>query len=710
MPTLKLPLKSGINEQDEIGADQLTEAINLSFDEDGILSTRRGISNFGNPASKDVVVLNDCDAITNWTGTDDLASVAQESTLKRRGAASVKFNVDVSASGNDFATLSNANLNAGAGGIDITDEKGFLGFWFFVPAGALTNFTNLIIRLGSDSSNYYEWTVSAAALTAGKYQFIRLLYTAATPTGSPVDTTIDFFRIQLNYTASYGDINDWQIDDIQSYSLTTTPVTSYKFHKRDDFPLAINVIPRMALIIAGTNMFEFDENSNTWTRIDSGLTEFETNEGQEGNRTRWTFAVYRNIFYMCNGVDDYRKFDGNTLTTLPSVKKYRVLIYLKGADKVQGAGADDQPLTLDYTDPAAANADTLPNSIVIGGDEEGVRINILKAINVNNGTLTLACTFNQVFVVNTLSGAESSDAINTQNGGFSQRTTEEVGNAIFYETNNGIDKLQYRRATAGGSEGIDSDPFTDMLQKTIRKIPIRQLNANTALFIKQLKNYYFTFDTDDDNRPDTTLVYSQLVSTRKNRVWTRYDWPTHYDSGTYEDSDGVQHFLLANAVGGQMIEVETGFDDNGIGIPFELATSDFDPVNPKLRNLTQQKTYDFVDITGLMNEGGLMNVEVIVGGETVSEDQITDDNINFDAVATPIGIKATGIFVIGGEGSGEDIDVFPYSKRIPLYGTMGETIKIVITGTDSIQHAKFRQIAVRANGEDMDLITGQMLN
>lgn len=714
MPVLKLPLKSGINNQDSIGFDELLEAVDVGFDEEGQLSTRRGTANFGNPVPDTVVELNTCDATTNWTATNDAANVAQDSSTNRREAASVEFDVDVSAdASNNFATLTNANLNNGASGIDISSAKGYLGYHFYVPALGTTNFTSIEVRLGSDSSNYYKWTILVADLTANKYHFFRLNYADATSVGTPVDTVIDYFQTILTYAAGYIDVNNWQIDDIRSYSASSTkPITSYFSHKRDDKPLAVGLIERMAICVAGTNAYEYDETSESWNLITSGLTftEFETAVGRTTERTRWAFAAYRNAISMSNGIDSYRIYDGRVITEYAGVKKYRTLVYQKGADKVLGSGADDQPLTLDYTNPAAANAQTLPNSLVVGGDEKGVRVNILDTITVDNGSLTLAFTHNQVFVINTTSGSESSTPINTQNGGYSQRTVREVGNAFLYETDNGIDRLKYKRSSAGGGEALESDPFTEKQQDFIRKIIVKQLNANAAWYAKSLKNYYFSFDTNGDNKPDTTLVYSSLVSNRKKRVWTQYNWTSAYDYGEFEDSSGELRYLLASAVSGQMVEVETGFDDDGVEIIFRLSTGDVDPINPKNRNLTQFKSFEWFDIVGKMNVGGVINGQIFVGQDIVRSFQITDSNLDTDITATPIGTKPIGTLPVGGGGTEGDIDLFPYTKRIPLWGVMGPTIKVVLTGSITLLMAKFRQMLVSADGESFDLIPSSMLD
>jgi hypothetical protein len=52
------------------------------------------------------------------------------------------------------------------------------------------------------------------------------------------------------------------------------------------------------------------------------------------------------------------------------------------------------------------------------------------------------------------------------------------------------------------------------------------------LCIERLGNYYFSFDADGDDIPDTTLVYNSDC-----KAWTQYDYPLVYDYGEYLTAD-----------------------------------------------------------------------------------------------------------------------------------------------------------------------------
>lgn len=61
----------------------------------------------------------------------------------------------------------------------------------------------------------------------------------------------------------------------------------------------------------------YNEGTNDWDLVSTPvLHEFETIPQIASQRTRWDFAVYKNICYMGNGVDVYCSFDGTSFSTI----------------------------------------------------------------------------------------------------------------------------------------------------------------------------------------------------------------------------------------------------------------------------------------------------------------------------------------------------------------------------------------------------------
>jgi hypothetical protein len=90
------------------------------------------------------------------------------------------------------------------------------------------------------------------------------------------------------------------------------------------------------------------------------------------------------------------------------------------------------------------------------------------------------------------------------------------------------------------------------VRELTKLIEERQYNSCASKYIKALNNYYFSFDTNNDNVPDTHLVYNSAVS-----AWTQYVMPPLYDYGEYMDDNQAPQYLFASASGGQMFEFET---------------------------------------------------------------------------------------------------------------------------------------------------------
>lgn len=165
-------------------------------------------------------VISSLDSTTSGGGTwevDDTNSDATNLTVDtnefKQGSASLNFDVDVSQSGNDRATIVNSELSS-SDFSDFEDISAWL-LWIYVPD--VTDFTSLTLYWGSDSSNYWSVTattdIDGAAFTNG-WNRIKVNWSDATKTSSPDVTAIDYIRIDFNYSGSQGDDTDFRIDEL----------------------------------------------------------------------------------------------------------------------------------------------------------------------------------------------------------------------------------------------------------------------------------------------------------------------------------------------------------------------------------------------------------------------------------------------------------------------------------------------------------------
>jgi len=450
------------------------------------------------------------------------------------------------------------------------------------------------------------------------------------------------------------------------------PITSYFFYQRDD------TLATTALCVSGTNMYKYDEWTGNWSSIKSGLTEYEV--APASHRTRWDFAVYKNIIYMCNGVDDYASYDGATYTTYWAQPNIRYITYI--GDRMFWAGDDTTPSTLYYTGAAPANANTInTNVVIVGGDELG-RINGLNEL----GNIILALKSGKIYSIDVTN--QRAEPIDAQTGWYSDRTIANVANSLVYLTDRWVDTLRPRQWVAGAS-ALESQPLDANVRELTSKIIESQLNANCAWYIKKLNNYYISITTNGSNIPDSTLVYNSLVN-----AWTQYSYPWLYDFGVYIDTDWVYHYLFASSTTDQIYEMESGFDDDWTAIPVEIKSKDFDFGEP-----WQFKTYSYVDITGQKSRFSVIDLTIEVDWEVVGGGQISDDNITSTTVVETLGTRPLGIDTLTGTAS-EEIELFPFIVRVPLYAT-GNTINFGMSSESGVWI--LQKVRMWVNAEPIDV-------
>lgn len=655
-------------ESTNIEDNQFEVLTNMFYNKDKRIQTRRWITTFWNPVPDDTELINACDATTNFAVADDATTLATWTAI--RWSNSVSFNIDVSNSGNDYATLTNASIWT----VDISGAKWYLAFWLYVPAAFNTNLTDVKVRLWSDSSNYYEWTL--ATLTEADNNFIKLNYSDWSETGTVNDASIDYFRLQVTYSASYTDKTWVLIDSIYSYSSTSTnPVTSYFFFQND------TNAERSAFCTAGTEMFLYNETTTTWEVLRNDLTAFETDNT---TRTRWSFAVYLNKVYMCNWIDDYTEWDWTTFADQAAQPKCRYLRYM--ADSVYGAWDDSNPSTIYGTTAWAANARTLnANDLVVWWDE-------LWRINALRDLWNILLVFKNKKIYSVAWDLASSQPIDAQNGWYWHRAVHAVENALMYYSDAWVDLVRARWWVTWAA-ALATEPKSDDLRDLLDQIAAPQYNNNAWFYNTVLNNYYFSFDTWNDSIPDKTLVYSSLVW-----AWSQYNFPWLYDYGFYIDASWNYKYVIASAAWWQVYEVETWFLDNNVWIATELKTKKWD-----FGDIWLWKTFDTVDIEWFKNEWSDITIEILVDNEIIST--VTLDDTFADITATPLTIWAWVIWEVAiwwWAVAWDDIDLFPYLIRIPMYNSW-PTIQVRMYSTDAPNVWTLEKIKISRENETVDI-------
>lgn len=166
-----------------------------------------------------------------WVGSNDAENVVTDASVFKEGTGSVAFDIDVSNSITNKATLINNNLAP----VDLSSAKlmeGGVIFWVY-----LTNQTNIRsfeFLFGSDSNNYYsikqyDSNVQGQNYTVGWNRiFIPTINNAKT--GIPDLSAVDYIGLNIIFDSSEGDQTSCRIDNIQyidkylAYFYTQRPV------------------------------------------------------------------------------------------------------------------------------------------------------------------------------------------------------------------------------------------------------------------------------------------------------------------------------------------------------------------------------------------------------------------------------------------------------------------------------------------------------
>jgi hypothetical protein len=132
-----------------------------------------------------------------------------------QGAGAFTFDIDVSQSGNNRATIENSTMDSE----DLTDDKNLSSFIMDIKFPDVTYITSVTFYWGSSSTDYYYVTQTADmngnAFTDGDFITLKFDWLNAPTTGSPDFTAIDYMRIDVNYGASQADMSGIVIDNLR---------------------------------------------------------------------------------------------------------------------------------------------------------------------------------------------------------------------------------------------------------------------------------------------------------------------------------------------------------------------------------------------------------------------------------------------------------------------------------------------------------------
>lgn len=147
-----------------------------------------------------------------WVAFGDGTNLTADSDNYVRENGSINW--DISGAGGTTAGIQNTGL----ANFDLTSFLGGNGsvfVWHYITS--VTNITNLILRIGSSSSNYYQKTVTSRAdgtAFANGWNLIRFDLTSLTTVGSPVNASCNFVAIYMTKTSGKINETDYRFDSL----------------------------------------------------------------------------------------------------------------------------------------------------------------------------------------------------------------------------------------------------------------------------------------------------------------------------------------------------------------------------------------------------------------------------------------------------------------------------------------------------------------
>lgn len=200
-------------------SDKPLKTYNQGFDEfkgnnfftveetDGVRYLRYAKSLFPPP-----VLLNAVDGITEngtWSTGGNATSLAVDTFNYLTGGASLRFNISSSGSS---AYIENSTITS----VDLSEQSGIgsLFVWVFIPS--TTIISNVFLRWGSSSTDYYSQTITTPHFGSFRYgwNLCRFDWSSASSSGTPNAAAITYLRVGVTYNGTA--VSGVRVDNIMA--------------------------------------------------------------------------------------------------------------------------------------------------------------------------------------------------------------------------------------------------------------------------------------------------------------------------------------------------------------------------------------------------------------------------------------------------------------------------------------------------------------
>lgn len=364
-----------------------------------------------------------------------------------------------------------------------------------------------------------------------------------------------------------------------------------------------------------TTVCKYNESTSNWDAIKTGLTK----------DLRLSFVTFKDEIYWTNGTDNVMSYNGSAVSEHALVEKGKYFVLFNDTAYMCHIGNDPSTVYYSNANPTDLKS-ALPNYFVVNEDDGQV----ITGAQYQSGLLLVG---KEKSIYSYEVTGDTIDTLDYSGGVSSHRSWKKVDNDTLYLSRGGVFSLTQRRGTTGSLRSV---ALTNNLQKLIEGIGDHSLAC--AYYSEKKRNYYLAIDQNAEGRNRGLLVRNTTVGQYKPTAgWTNYTGINVNDIVEYEDADGDIRIIGANVYGGQAIELETGFSDNGNDISCKLHFKQFDFGDP-----SRLKTFPHVDFQGLSSQGVQASFILDINGKTITK---TFDAVQY--ISDPAGAKALGTYPIG---------------------------------------------------------------
>jgi hypothetical protein len=160
------------------------------------------------PVNDDSTVISELDSLGTWVLFGDGTNLTKDSDYYAKGSACINW--DISAAGGTTAGIQNTTLTQ----FDISPyTSGSVFVWAYITSA--TYLTNFILRIGSDTSNYYSITITTnnegTAFYAG-WNLLRFDFVNKVATGTVDEDACDYVALYMTKNALKISETDYRFD------------------------------------------------------------------------------------------------------------------------------------------------------------------------------------------------------------------------------------------------------------------------------------------------------------------------------------------------------------------------------------------------------------------------------------------------------------------------------------------------------------------